>query len=375
MTPVSLADLGLSEEEIAALEQAGLTDSPAAAPAATPVAAAPAASDEPELTPFSLADLGLSDEEIAALDLDGPAGTSVQAPGEALLEDTNIQPFSLDDLDLNDTDAFDFETSAAENQARRELGLTEEELASLDLGDLEPVSSSLEAEETPSKVDTGDAALDRLINLGQRQGFVDLTDIISVVEDPEAEAERIEEIGWILHRAGIEIRDGDEVIDMEAEEVEEYTTEPLAAEADLPVAEQRPVSVSDEPDLTPFSLSDLGLTDEEIAALGLAEVETSPSAAPAAAVPAAAPAATPPPSGDEPDLTPFSLSDLGLTDEEIASLGLAEVETSSSASPAAAAPTVPAATPPSSCAVPDRTPFSLRDLALPDEELPALVLA
>ncbi len=57
--------------------------------------------------------------------------------------------------------------------------------------------------------------------------------------------------------------------------------------------------------MTPFSLSDLGLNEEEIAALGLGET------------PAAEPAA---PEPDEPVMTPFSLSDLGLTADEIAAL-------------------------------------------------------
>ncbi len=54
LTPFSLADLGLSPEEIAQLEGGR-----------APAEAAPA---EPALTPFSLADLGLSPEEIAQLE-------------------------------------------------------------------------------------------------------------------------------------------------------------------------------------------------------------------------------------------------------------------------------------------------------------------
>ena len=60
--------------------------------------------------------------------------------------------------------------------------------------------------------------------------------------------------------------------------------------------------------MTPFSLSDLGLSDDEINALGLDEP--------------AAPAEPPAPA--EPAITPFSLSELGLSDDEIASLGLGE---------------------------------------------------
>ena len=52
MTPFSLADLGLSEDEIAGMDSLGALDTP---PASTPEL------DEPAMTPFSLADLGLSE--------------------------------------------------------------------------------------------------------------------------------------------------------------------------------------------------------------------------------------------------------------------------------------------------------------------------
>src|SRR6185295_3097638 len=96
-------------------------------------------------------------------------------------------------------------------------------------------------------------------------------------------------------------------------------------------AAQAPAA-SDEPDMTPFSLADLGLSDDEIAALGLGEA--APSAGePAAAAPAEQPAAqapAEPPAAEQPAeqessaqvMEPFSLADLGVSDEEIAALGL-----------------------------------------------------
>ncbi|MGQ9928652.1 MAG: RNA polymerase sigma factor region1.1 domain-containing protein, partial [Chloroflexaceae bacterium] len=319
LTPFSLEEPGLSPEEIAQLEAAQAPTEPPAEPA------------EPELPPFSLEDLGLSPEEIArleaasrgelplpatgetivpgwsrgeepelmpfasdeqspeaaesgaGLDLSGlkpfspeDFGAAVQpsALGEALPED--VKPFSFDDLDLGDLESFDGQ------MAGRELGLSAEELEGLDLGQFEtllPEQRNAHAT-TP---DQGDAALERLMDLGGRQGYVDLTDIIAVVSDPEAEADRIETIGWALHRAGIQIRDGDEVIDMEEG----------GAEGEIEASAPAPEGV--EAELSPFSLEELGLSPEEIAALGLTE------ATPAA--PAGSPA--------EPELTPFSLEDLG----------------------------------------------------------------
>src|SRR5690606_14898607 len=128
--------------------------------------------------------------------------------------------------------------------------------------------------------------------------------------------------------------------------------------------ETAPQSTDAQPEMTPFSLADLGLSPEEIAALGLqdAEAEGTVSAElpesleepfsfeseTSAEEPGAfsfendlageepgafsfesesvaedpdAPAAA---TDDEPDMTPFSFADLGLSPEEIASFGLAD---------------------------------------------------
>jgi tetratricopeptide (TPR) repeat protein len=360
LTPFSLEDLGLSAEEIALLN----AETPAEPSAPVAELAEPEA--EPELTPFSLEDLGLSAEEIALLNagvieesgeesgaqpvlddlapfsfddfgLDAESTASVASGNDAAtIDDAGVEPFSLDDLDFDDGDA-----SSAQAAASRELGISDEELASLDLGDLEAAASSLVESET------GDRALDRLLVIGRRQGFVELTDIIAVVENPEEETDRIEEIGWALHNSGIQIRDQGEIIDMTETEEVEAEDEMLAVEDE--VIEALDVTASPtpqaEPDLTPFSLSELGLTDEEIAALGLAE------AAPAASLTeeARAPATTEP----EPELTPFSLEDLGLSAEEIAALESATEPTIAEAEP-------------------ELTPFSLEDLGLSAEEIAAL---
>jgi hypothetical protein len=350
MTPFSLEDLGLSPEEIAALNDTGSST------------VTPTTSDdfmgELDADPFSFDEF--SDEPNAATPADDPFGS-------------DVEPFSLDDIDIDGG-------FGDGGHGNRELGLSVDELNNFSLGELDtkstPTKNHAAAEELPA-VDTGDPALDRLITLGQRQGFVDITDIIGVVEDPEAEAERIEEIGWILHRAGIQIRDGDEIIDMEAgdgETAEESADEFAFAAETPPTTTAAPTPavpvVTGEPDLTPFSLEELGLSPEEIAALGLSEASAEP-----VTTPAPEPTAAPAPSkaaSDEPDLTPFSLEELGLSPEEIAALGLSEA----SAEPATPGPT-PASAPtpvPSKAASdePEMTPFSLEELGLSPEEIAAL---
>jgi tetratricopeptide (TPR) repeat protein len=100
--------------------------------------------------------------------------------------------------------------------------------------------------------------------------------------------------------------------------------------------------------MAPFSLTDLGLSDDEIASLGLDETSTTTPAQPAPS--------------DEPEMTPFSLTDLGLSDDEIASLGLDETSTTTPAQPA-----------PSD--EPEMAPFSLTDLGLSDDEIASLDFA
>jgi hypothetical protein len=152
----------------------------------------------------------------------------------------------------------------------------------------------------------------------------------------------------------------------------EATPEPPAPEPVAPPPAPAPEpakATSDEPDLTPFSLEELGLSPEEIAALGLSEATPEPPAPEPVTPP---PAPTPEPvkaASDEPDLTPFSLEELGLSPEEIAALEGTAVPAEESAS---VAPEAPAATPAPAADEPDMTPFSLADLGLSPEEIAAL---
>jgi len=419
--PFSLADLGLSEDEIAGLNL-GESEAPAApTPEIDNLEDAVASG---QVQPFSLADLGLSEDEIAALGLGEPTAaaaplinpidletapadddqidlsappldttpaeapqTSAEPVEESTLLTSDLKPFSLTDLGLSDDEISELGLDLpadSEQDGGMGLDLTEEELEGLDGGDLnwatqQPTPITPSSNQLPPQLTTGDLVVDRLIALGRQQGYVDIADIMADFEDPEAEAARIEEIGQLLHDAKIEIRDGDEVIDMDADyeedqvepETDESTDEWMAApdippptaptfprDLDLDLATDDTEAVaptpqlSDEPNMTPFSLSDLGLSDDEINALGLGE----PSA------PAGPPAETRQPEvPTEPAMTPFSLSDLGLTDDEIASLGLGEPATPVEPPAESQQPEVPAE--------PELTPFSLNELGISDDEI------
>jgi tetratricopeptide (TPR) repeat protein len=60
-----------------------------------------------------------------------------------------------------------------------------------------------------------DTAVSQLVTLGRLQGFIDIADVIAIVDNAEAELERIDQICRFLNASGIEIRDGDEVVVIE----------------------------------------------------------------------------------------------------------------------------------------------------------------
>jgi uncharacterized protein YjiS (DUF1127 family) len=331
--PFSLADLGLSEEEIAALGlgdamlPSGAPDTPAAPESLTQRGTEPESSAEPGST-YALDDLEpVASEPVTLEPAPKPPATESD---EGLPSTGDLQPFSLTDLGLTEEEIIELgldTTSEPEEATGSELGITEEELKGLDLGDIhwnEPQATAAPAAPTPSEppaaeelglqTTSGDLLFDRLIALGREQGYVDISDIMAGFDDPEADAARIEELGQRLHAAHIEIRDGDEVIDMDAEYAEAEES-PVYSESEP--SEPAPRQ-DEEPVMTPFSLADLGLSEEEIASLGL--TDAAPSTSP---VPEPEPTAAPT-QDEEPVMTPFSLADLGLSDAEIAALGMGE---------------------------------------------------
>ncbi|MDP9309362.1 MAG: tetratricopeptide repeat protein [Chloroflexota bacterium] len=114
---------------------------------------------------------------------------------------------------------------------------------------------------------------------------------------------------------------------------------------DIAALDQQPELAADasEPapssELEPFSLSDLGFSDDELAALDFGDAQAAPGADAEPSIAAAAlqggtaavdniaESAPQPAENDDPDLVPFSLGELGLTDDEIALLNEGESAT------------------------------------------------
>ena len=368
LEPFSLADLGLSEEEIAQLraEPEPLSSPPAVALPATlaeePVedletpTQPPVASETagPELEPFSLEELGLSPEEIARLEaaaseaaatpaepesapfssreagfVSGEIGrssgaTEAQAPEE--LELADVTPFSLDEFDLN---APSFEAAADELPPSLRAFSIDEPSAATPPAPAEEVEpeGAYSWQQPSAKAQPGFASQQEEEAPGQGSIFDRLKARASALPPQEPEPlrpiadEELEQSDYFSHD-DVSLREEDADAQnrfaggfrLPREEAAIAGIAAAAAAAGRageqapaePAAEQAPA----EPELTPFSLEELGLSPEEIAQLEAAQ--------------AAEAAATPAP---EPELTPFSLEELGLSPEEIAQLEAAQAAT------------------------------------------------
>jgi tetratricopeptide (TPR) repeat protein len=332
--PFSFADLGLSEDEIASLNlgeaepQASAPEADEAQPVSNEEESAPENISEGlesgEIQPFSFADLGLSEDEIASLNLDEPSTTAQetaatntddlsfdfdtldaaepqvesaeQSSANEALPDVDLQPFSFNDLGLSDDEIDSLGSNFPNEERASSLDLTEDDLAGLDFGTDEWTRAAPQEQTEQPQVehDAQETVMSQLVSLGQQQGYVDISDIIGAIGNDQADESRVEEVVQQLQDANIQIRDGDEVIDLSAEDSGD----------ELDLAPPSQAVTEEEPDLTPFSLSELGLSEDEIASLGLANIESSQSE----------------PAGEQEvdaEIAPFSLSELGLSDEEV----------------------------------------------------------
>ena len=290
--PFSLSDLGLSEDEIAALglgEEAqpdnATSDVQESIKTDSDQTIEDVLSSVPEAVNIGLDDnkdvvqdsIDLTAQEEIDLEVDTSESEATSTNEDSLMSD--LKPFSLSDLGLSDDEiaALGLGASETDDVAATGLGITEDELAGLDIGgetpdelkSIPPASSIDFSEESASVIEEPaletDPVIDQLVSLGRRQGFIDIADIIAHFEDPEAEADRIEEVGRVLHEANIQIRDGDEIIDMN----DEYADDIEDDLGEISSAPSQYESLPVEPDMTPFSLSELGLSDDEIASLGI----------------------------------------------------------------------------------------------------------
>lgn len=302
-----------------------------------------AAADEPDVAPFSLRDLGVADSEIDTVQ--APSGAQARGTGT---DEEDTTPFSLRDLGIAESEAPPQGQNLTAPEDVQPFSLA-------DLGD----EWTLEPEQTGAGKAAAPFALD-------------------ADEQPAASQPRTEPGGdvddWPEARpvaAPAEQHDS-------ADGIQPFSFADLGLdEAELetsPVDESLPSAVMPQarpPELTPFSLAELGLREEDFAnnevepssAGGTAQRDTN-----AAVSTAAAAGGDEPSVPDEPDAalaatddetTPFSLADLGLSDSELAELGV-------DMGPDA---TVPGGAGFSAPEDEETTPFSLADLGLSDEEL------
>ncbi|MFQ3661475.1 MAG: tetratricopeptide repeat protein, partial [Chloroflexaceae bacterium] len=396
LEPFSLADLGLSEEEIAQLraEPEPLSSPPAVALPATlaeesvedleGIARPPAVSEtaEPELAPFSLEELGLSPEEIAQLE--AASGEATTAPAEP-----ELAPFSLEELGLSPEEIAQLEAASGEAATApaepelepfslEELGLSPEEIARLEAASGEAATAPAEPEPAPfSSRETGfasgeigsaggatEAPASEELDLGDITPFsLDEFDLnapsfeaaadelppslraFSVDEPPAAAppapAEEVEREGaysWqqpsarpkpaFVNRQEEEVPVQGSIFDRlkaRASALPPHEPEPLRPIADEELEQSDYFSHDDvslredDADVQNRFAGEFRLPKEGAAITGIAAAAAAAGRAgeQAPAEPAAEPAAA------EPELTPFSLEELGLSPEEIARLDAA----------------------------------------------------
>ncbi|HEX6290846.1 MAG TPA: tetratricopeptide repeat protein [Herpetosiphonaceae bacterium] len=323
--PFSLSDLGLSDEELSALDIQS---------------EASGEQQEPEMLPFSLSDLGLSDEEIAALDLqesepvaaeptgsEAPAlpedmrsdmsDTAAQPSVDTSAQEPDLTPFSLADLGLNDEElAFleqaqaEHETGAAADQtaapeAIPAPGSAADESLDLPSSEFDALFADLNMSEISGDVgaaEQSDSALEELF------GDFDLPSAAEAAYQPQETAADQEQAVW-----GAE----------QPETPAQASADQVFGELRLDETGEQPAEAAtgeQEPDLTPFSLADFGLSDEELTFFEQAQAaeQSAPSAAEAEEAAAAAiarretaePIELPDQQAMEPFESPFSLADL-----------------------------------------------------------------
>ena len=386
MTPFSLADLGLSEDEIASMNSLG---APQADMPATP---APPEEEDFKIAPFSMSDLGLSDEEMAGLEslqsesntrptTPAPRSPSPSAPDTDMdLPDMSdlpldLQPFSMDELDLGSAD-----TSSAG------VGDLPPSLQPFSLDDPPPPRPRVSGFISPETAENESAA-DEEDFTPETRGYswqqATQKPGTSFLKPPRNEPPSSEAEGSIFaklkqrHLSNPEQREPEPLPPVTLNEDEHLglfsvddislrddTTLPPntpapAAAPESPAARQAPPSTPAEPtasgqasseraagpgaseienlqdalaagQVQPFSLADLGLSEEEIAAMGIGEAPTAEPEASAAPAPEIENLQDALAAGQ---VQPFSLADLGLSEEEIAAMGIGEAPTAEPEAP------------------------------------------
>lgn len=339
-TPFSFDDLGLNDAEFPSFDnKPTLTDDTASANA---IFQGTDARDDTAL-PFSLDDLGLDDDVLRGLD---------QQPEPAVDSNTDSSAdttaFSLDDLglddestnELSDPQPFSLDAEAADELIVRDAATPDASFSWDDLASGDQPSSNVDQ---PSTFSLSDLGLDEDFNVSADGDARDTT-----ADEPEMSPFSLSELGLSDDEiAAFNFDDPDGDVGQKSFDASTSNTDSSRA-----VANQFDDAAS-EPEMVPFSLSELGLTDDEIALLdqestaddegqSLADifgddvnVSAQDTTAPIAEEQAAFAASDDmtigeedqaPSSGDAavllstdaPEMVPFSLADLGLSDEELA---------------------------------------------------------
>ena len=254
LQPFSLEELGLSAEEIAQLE-----------------GQAPAA--EPELKPFSLEDLGLSSEEIAQLR--GASALSTPTSGTETFDDdlSGLQPFSLDDLEFGSATTGSDLPSTLQPFSLDDLALDEEMTAPPE-SSTETIEPGIYSWQEPSSRSSGIQIPQEAEPTGPSI-FSKLLERVSHLppfEEPPLSSVELTEADVAAYFSS------DDVSLREEDDSEERLTgtfripktsldESLAPTGAVSALSEKKEDVPAEPELTPFSLEELGLSPEEIAQL------------------------------------------------------------------------------------------------------------
>ncbi len=237
MVPFSLSELGLSDDDLTALNE-------------LPELNADVAHDtDSELAPFSLAELGLSDDEIAGLNLADAPGTADESPALTAESDTQPRDETLDrDWNIPSADVASDDVEEKLPFSIAELGLTDDEIALLSA---EPAQAETAGASSGREQEDFDAMLSGMTEWEQPTPNTD-----GDVPADEGQSE------WLELQAELDV-------DLPATRTpDDFLMEAKVTDGDVQsVLETMPSESADDdvPGMTSFSLADLGLNDEELA--------------------------------------------------------------------------------------------------------------
>ncbi|MDZ4718310.1 MAG: tetratricopeptide repeat protein, partial [Roseiflexaceae bacterium] len=360
MQPFSLADLGLSDEEIAGLESidTGIDTNRRASAPNQPIAPVDDYSDLPvDLLPFSMdaldqsssrdSDLGGLPSSLQPFSIDEPSG--MQRPRvSGLTPDLGSEAGDDDEENTRSQRGFSWQQPSTKPETNFASSIRQPESPTE-----RTLFNKLKQMRETRPIQPADEPPEVTLSADEHLGLFSLDDV--PLNDPTTPA-----ASSLPQISGIARREGTSVF---SSPVPQTPLPPLASKPQPPISAVPPTSSVPKPqppvpvvvpptppvtdssdnihgtiaagDLEPFSLEELGLSSEEIAALGLGEAAPPPIRTPEPEPTISEPAPTAQHEHVEinmdldvqgalaaGEVQPFSFADLGLTDEELAALGL-----------------------------------------------------